>query len=88
VERYEVGEELVDEFRAAFPDAPASPDGTHLDLPAIASWQLEQAGLNPKRIFNSGECTRSQLDRYHSFRGEAEHAGRILSFIGFQADYF
>lgn len=81
--QYEVGPELVHEFEEAFPGLRPSPDGRSLDLPAIACWQLEQAGLPEGRILNSGECTRARSDRYHSYRGEGENAGRILSFIGF-----
>jgi YfiH family protein len=82
-ERYEVGAELAQEFRTAFPEAGASPNGTHLDLPAIARWQLQQAGLAPEHVFDSGECTNAQVERYHSYRAQGPDAGRMLSFIGF-----
>jgi YfiH family protein len=82
-EHYEVGGGLVKDFEGAFPGAACSPDGTHLDLAAVARWQLEQAGVDPARICESGECTLGQMDRYHSYRGEKEKAGRLLSFIGF-----
>ena len=81
--RYEVGTALVEDFRGAFPGAEVSPNDTHLDLPAVARWQLERAGIGEDRIFDSGECTLGQSDRYHSYRGEGGEAGRILSFIGF-----
>lgn len=84
VEHYEVGPELVRDFQEAFPGAPVSPNGTHLDLAATARWQLERAGLAPGRIHDSGECTLGQPDRYHSYRGEGAQAGRLLSFIGFR----
>jgi len=83
VGRYEVGPALVEQFRAAFPGAPVCADETHLDLPAVARWQLAQAGIDPKRIFDCGECTLGQSDRYHSYRGAGDQAGRMLSFIGF-----
>ena len=83
VEHYEVGRELVDDFQAAFPGAAVSPNGTHLDLAAVARWQLEQAGLAPGRIFESGECTLGQPNRYHSYRGQGAESGRLFSFIGF-----
>lgn len=81
-ERYEVGQDLVREFAAAFPGAQVSPNGTHLDLPAVARWQLRQAGLSDENVVGSGECTLGQIDRYHSYRGEAGAAGRMFSFIG------
>lgn len=80
--RYEVGARLVADFAAAFPGAPVSPNGTHLDLPAVARWQLERAGLPPAAILESAECTAARPDRYHSWRLQAEGAGRMLSFIG------
>ena len=82
-ERYEVGRELVEDFRAAFPDVEVSHDGVHLDLAAVARRQLTRAGLPPQNIFDCGQCTLARPDLYHSYRGEGENAGRLLSYIGF-----
>lgn len=83
VEHYEVGPELVKDFANAFGGAHLSPNGTHLDLPAVARWQLELAGMPPASIRESGECTLGQQERYHSYRGAGAGAGRMLSFIGY-----
>jgi hypothetical protein len=83
--QYEVGGELVAQFRAAFSGAPVAPDDRHLDLAAVARHQLVAAGVAPVRILSSGECTRARDDRYHSYRAQGEAAGRMLSFIGFRA---
>lgn len=82
-DHYEVGQNLVEEFQGAFPGAPVSPEGTHLDLAAVARWQLVQAGLSPARILDSAQCTLGEPGRYHSWRGAGEQAGRMLSFLGF-----
>lgn len=85
-EHYEVGRELVGRFQDAFPEIPAerlSPDGLRLDLAVVARRQLEAAGLASANILDSGECTFSRPDRYHSYRRQGERAGRMLSFIGF-----
>ena len=84
-ENYEVSAAIAEDFAAAFPGAPAAADGRHLDLPAIARWQLLQAGLAPESIIDSGECTLGRPDRYHSYRGAGDEAGRMLSFIGFES---
>ncbi len=86
--RYEVGCELVDRFRRAFAEidpAVISSEGTHLDLAAIARERLIGAGVEAGNILASGECTLTDRARYHSYRAEGERAGRMLSFIGFEA---
>jgi YfiH family protein len=82
---YEVGAGLVADFASAFPGAPASPDGSRLDLFAITRWQLEQAGMAPGHIFTSGACTYGEPERYHSYRRDGEQAGRLLSFIAWMS---
>ncbi len=83
VERYEVGPELVEKFMKAFPGYPVSPNGSDLDLTAIAHRQLLDAGLPASNIVDSGECTLGNPERYHSYRGQGGDAGRMYSFICF-----
>ena len=78
---YEVGSDLIERFGSSFPGACITPDGRHLDLPAIALWQIKQAGVPAGAIQSSQECTLSQTQRYHSFRAEGERSGRLLSFL-------
>lgn len=85
-ENYEVGRELVEKFRARFPVAAASPDGTHLDLARVAIEQLERAGLHDTRITDSGECTLANPTRYHSYRRDGPGAGRLLTVIAMLND--
>lgn len=86
VGNYEVGEKLVREFESAFPGAPVSPDGTHLDLAAIVTHQLRSAGLAATQILDSRQGTLADPKLYHSYRCEGEAAGRMVSFIGFDVD--
>lgn len=83
---YEVGPDLIACFRERFPDAPVSEDGVHLDLAAIVRWQLCEAGMLDEHIFDSRECTRSDLATYYSYRGEGPETGRLVSFIGFSPE--
>ena len=82
-QQYEVGAQLVERFGKTFPDVEISPDGTHLNLASVARHELKLAGLDEKRIFDCGQCTRERTDRYHSYRAAGERAGRMFSFIGF-----
>jgi YfiH family protein len=80
---YEVSRDRLQQFTERYPDAHVSPDGVHLDLAAVVRRQLEEAGLPPEHIFDSGECTRADPSRYYSYRAEGDGAGRLVSFIGF-----
>jgi YfiH family protein len=80
---YEVGTELVDRFRGLCGGAKVSPDGCRLDLAAVARHQLETAGMVSEKIYDSGECTAGQPDRYHSHRRDGENSGRLVSFLAF-----
>ncbi len=84
-QRYEVSAELVEEFQRAFPAAPVAIDERHLDMAALADWQLRQAGVAAGQIADSGECTLGEADRYHSYRGRGPNAGRLLSVLGFDS---
>ena len=84
---YEVGEEV----RAAFgPDGSAffrpGPNGRpHLDVRAANVRQLVEAGLRAEAIHHLAECTRCRADLYPSYRRDGKAAGRMISFIGFEA---
>lgn len=81
---YEVSRELVEDFRAAFPGAAVAIDDRHLDLSAIADYQLVAAGVRADAIADSGQCTYAGAERYHSWRAHGPNAGRMLSFVGFR----
>lgn len=82
---YQVGPEVVDAVRAAFPVADAllsipangaaSPASSHFDLWAASRWQLEQAGVG--QMETAGICTRCRRDLFFSHRGDGPQTGRF-----------
>lgn len=85
---YEVGESLVDAFKAAG-HSPADlarwfirhPSRLHLDLWSANRDQLVAAGVSPDRIFTCGLSTRAHPAVFDSFRAEGERAGRMAALI-------
>jgi len=84
---YEVGEDVREAFG---PDGPAffrpGPSGRpHLDVRAANVRQLVEAGLRAEAIHHLAECTRCRADLYPSYRRDGAAAGRMISFVGFEA---
>jgi hypothetical protein len=84
---YEVGEELREAFgreggRFFRPGARGRP---RLDVRQANESQLRDAGLRPQRIHHLAECTCCRPDLYHSYRRDGPGAGRMISFVGYQA---
>jgi YfiH family protein len=85
----EVGDEVVDAFRAAGHDEGAierwfstGPGGRfHLHLARANRDQLVSAGLAPEHIHVAGLCTRSYPDVFHSYRAAGPNAGRMAALI-------
>jgi len=82
VANYEVGSELVGRFEKVFPAVRVSPNGTHLNLGAVASGDLRRAGLGEAHVTDSQVCTYDHPEHLHSFRRDGEKAGRSLTVIG------
>jgi len=84
---YEVGDELREAFGpAGAPFFRPGPNGRpRLDVRAANARQLETAGLRPEAIHLVDECTRCRADLYHSWRRDGPLAGRMVSFVGFEA---
>lgn len=83
---FEVGEEVADAFRAAFPEAPQifsrSPEEkTAVDLWAANRLQLEEAGLLPEHIDSAGVCTKCNAGIFYSYREEMGNTGRFAAWI-------
>ncbi len=82
---YEIGQEVVDEVRRAFPSAnsllsrpangAAASSGWHFDLWAANRWQLDQAGVAQVEV--AGICTRCQHETFFSHRGDGPVTGRF-----------
>ena len=85
-ECFEVGPEVVDEFRATFGDAPGmvvqGPRKDHIDLRVAMRTQLERAGLRPEHIDSAPPCTRCEPERFFSYRRDGKDGGVHMGFIG------
>jgi YfiH family protein len=80
VDHYEVGEDVVSQFRAKFGEDSEriiqTKDGkTHLDLWAANAIQLQKAGVEQIQI--SGLCTACHVDDWFSHRAEKGKTGRF-----------
>lgn len=90
VECYEVGEEVVELFRAEFQYAdelfqrPAGRVKQHLDVKTANYRQLLTVGIPPQQIYVSDYCTMRQTDLFFSYRCEQAkgRVGRLLSVVG------
>ncbi len=82
---FEVGPEVVAEFRAAFGELPgmvvAGPRKDHLDLAAVTRHVLETAGVLPEHIDSQPPCTRC-TDGFYSYRRDGVNGGVLMGFIG------
>ena len=83
---YEVGGEVADEFRKAFPhfaDKILSEENgtTRLDLWEANRLQLEAAGLLPARIDMANVCTSCHARTFFSYRAEGPTTGRIAALM-------
>jgi len=83
---FEVGPEVVAEFRAAFGEVPgmivAGPRKDHIDLRIATRAVLERAGVRADRIDDRQPCTRCEADRFFSYRRDGQAGGVHMAFIG------
>jgi YfiH family protein len=82
---YEVGDEVVEAVREAFPVAPfllqrRASGRWHFDLWAANRYQLFRAGLTSVEV--SGLCTACRTDEWFSHRAEMGRTGRLGAVIG------
>lgn len=86
---FEVGDEVVDQFVAAFGDLPglvvAGPRKRHIDLRIATRAVLEAAGVRPDHIDDAPPCTRCEPDRFFSYRRDGRGGGCHMGFIGLRA---
>lgn len=79
---YEVGRDVAEQFEAGTVQTAAGVTGKHrLNLAQANRWQLERAGVNPKRIFDCDLCTACQSAHFFSYRREPENPGRMMASI-------
>jgi len=82
---FEVGEEVVEEFRSAFGDMTPFVDRSgpkpHIDVVAVTRSLLTALGFAGDRIHDSGLCTRCDDSIFHSYRRGRKNAGRNLAIV-------
>ncbi len=84
---YEVGAELADLFREAYPGVRLAVERAQrqgkflLDLPAALRVQFEEAGVLPGNVHDMRACTRCGVGEFFSYRGEGKHSGRMMAVI-------
>src|SRR5687768_7636879 len=82
---FEVGAEVVAEFRAALGDLPglvvAGPVKDHLDLRVATRAILEAAGVRPEHIDDRPPCTRCEPERFFSYRRDGIEGGVHMGYI-------
>lgn len=90
---FEVGEEVVEQFRASYPNADAFIDRTlgpkpHIDTAGLTRAALQERGIT--QIIDVGICTKCGRDpatprprdpQFHSFRREPKRGGRNLAIV-------
>lgn len=83
---FEVGREVVDEFRAVLGDLPGliveGPNKNHIDLRVATRRFLEAAGVRPENIDDRPPCTKCEGDRFFSYRRDGREGGVHMGFIG------
>ena len=90
VKKYEIGQDVIDEFEAAFDGAakyfhPTSPGHAKIDLHLANKDQLLSCGVPMDRIYTAPMCTMERSDLFFSYRKEKKlygKTGRLLSVIG------
>ena len=83
---FEVGPEVVDEFRAALGELPGlvvdGPRKPHLDLRVATREILQRAGVRGQHIDDQPPCTRCDGERFFSYRRDGKDGGVHMGFIG------
>ncbi len=84
---FEVGPEVVDEFREAYPGVglakahPTRPRKYFVDLLQALQIQFDETGLKRDKVFDLGACTHCSTSEFFSYRGEGPHSGRMMAVI-------
>ncbi len=87
---YEVGREVIDQFKERFPQSghlftPTRDGHARIDLQTANRDQLAGAGVSPERIHIAPLCTMDRTDLFFSYRREKSllgRVGRLMSVIG------
>jgi len=82
---FEVGPEVVDQFRSALGDVPGlvvrGPHKDHIDLRVALRTTLERAGVRADAIDDRPPCTKCESERFFSYRRDGKDGGVHMAFI-------
>jgi YfiH family protein len=82
---FEVGEEVVDDFRGSYGNAEdfikRSWTKPHIDVAGLTAALLIERGFVPANIHDSGLCTRCDGSIFHSYRRDPKRGGRNLAVL-------
>jgi polyphenol oxidase len=89
-QNYEIGQDVIDEFRAKFPNSehlfiPTKENHALIDLHTANKEQLLSVGVSPENIYIAPLCTMERTDLFFSYRREKKlygKTGRLMSVIG------
>ncbi len=83
---FEVGDEVLQEFRAAFGEVEGlivdGPHKKHVSLHVASRVQLEAIGIAPAHIDASPPCTQCHPERFFSYRRDGQAGGVHMGYIG------
>ena len=79
---FEVGEEVAERFEAIEGAVDRSRERPHVDMIAVARWQLRAAGVPDERVEVIDGCTRCDPERFSSYRWDPQRCGRNVALIG------
>lgn len=80
--RYEIGEEVADQFPDVFLRPGKEEDKYYLDLKGCLFAQALAAGIRPEHVHASLHCSMDEPELFFSFRRDGHLSGRMLSLIG------
>jgi YfiH family protein len=83
---YEVGDEVLAAYRAAYPWADDHIAGRRLDLHGLNRRQLVEAGVPAERIAVADLCTICHPELFFSYRRDGRRSGRMLAVIGWAGE--
>ena len=82
---FEVGAEVVEQFRAVFGALPglviAGPHKDHIDLRVALRAVLEREGVRGDHIDDQPPCTKCNAERFFSYRRDGKDGGVHMAFI-------
>ncbi len=79
---FEVGEEVAEHFDAIPGAVDRSRSKPHVDMVAVATAQLREAGVADAMIEVLEGCTRCEPERFASYRSDPKRCGRNVALIG------